>query len=810
MKLYKYEEKHNAYLRANGAECTVLLKKDGAFPLPGLKKIALYGNGARNTIKGGTGSGEVNSRYFVTAEDGFVNAGVEVVSTQWLDAYTVLRKKAEKQFVKDIIKEGKERGKDPAQLGMGRIMLEPEYEIPIKKECDTAVYVLARIAGEGADRDPIKGDILLTDTEKRDILLCNKLYKNFLLVINAGGIVDISEVSDVKNILVLSQLGVETGDILADIVLGKSNPSGKLASTWTSVEDYPAIGGFGDNDETRYEEGIYVGYRYFDTVGKKAMYPFGFGLSFTEFEISNRDVSIDGETLTVTADVKNIGKYAGKEAVQLYVSAPSDKLDQPFQSLVSFAKTKCLEKGETEKVSISFTLSDIASYDTKSASYVLEKGDYILRLGNSTVCTEVAGILEMPKKQIVAKVQNVLGKPDFKDFVPTKVICSEDLSNAKRVTFKGTANCFVPAYDVKKEIAPILNDLSEEEIISLNIGAFNSGAALECEIGISGFSVAGAAGQTSIVAVDRGIPSIVMADGPAGVRISKKYALDSKGVVHTLGSTLPYSMVMFMTKEKLREIRKSDYKVDIGDKIRHQYTTAIPIGTAIAQSFNTEFAEECGRIVGYEMKKFGVHLWLAPAMNIHRNIRCGRNFEYYSEDPIISGEFAAAITRGVQSFKGRGVTIKHYAANNQETNRVQSNSGVSERAMREIYLKGYGIAVKKSKPAAVMTSYNLLNGTHTSEHKGLLEDILRAEFGHEGLIMTDWNVGNFNAEKNLKYRLANPAKSAAAGDNLYMPGGQPDFDEMKRALKAGELSLEQLKINATYLVETADKLCNEK
>lgn len=805
MRLNKYEERHNSFLRENGAECTVLLKKDGNFPIPAPCEIALYGNGARKTIKGGTGSGEVNSRFFITVEEGLKRAGFTVSSTPWLDAYDKIYKKSEKNFINTVRAEAKERNIPAFLLGMGRTMTEPEYEIPIALG-ETAIYVLARTSGEGCDREPIKGDIFLTDTEKRDILLCNANYKNFMLVINAGGVIDLSDVKDVKNILILSQLGVEIGDILADIVLGKSNPSGKLATTWTAWEEYPTIGDFGDNNDTRYTEGVYVGYRYFDSVGKQAMYPFGYGLSFTEFEITNLDFELEKDIVTVNATVKNIGPHVGKEAVQVYVSAPSEQLDQPYQSLVSFVKTRCLAPGECETVSISFPLADIASYDTKKAAYVLEKGAYVLRIGNSSTNTSVAGVLDIEKNQVTVQARNVLGASGFKDFCPEKRVVDEDLSAVKHLRFTGKLSCFTPEYDKEPAISPIVDKLSKEQIVALNIGSFNL-TGLVSIVGNSGTTVVGSAGQTSLAAWKEGIPSLVMADGPAGVRISKRYALDEKGGAHALGSTLPDSMTMFMTAKEKQDMKKNGYKPAKTDKFKHQYTTAIPIGTAIAQSFNLDFARECGRIVGFEMKKFGVHLWLAPALNIHRNIRCGRNFEYYSEDPVVSGEFTAAITQGVQSFAGCGVTIKHYAANNQETNRVQSNSRVSERAMREIYLKGYQIAVKKSAPAAVMTSYNLINRTHSSEHKGLLEDILRAEFGHEGLIMTDWNVGNFNPAPGLIYPLSNPARSAAAGDNVYMPGGQHDYDEVMRALSAGEVSLERLKANATYVHVMAEKLC---
>lgn len=806
MTLNDYEIKHNTFLREYGAECTVLLNKDGRFPLKEAGATALYGNGARKTIKGGTGSGEVNSRFFVNVEDGLKNAGFSITSGEWLDAYDVIRAGAQKQFVKEIKAEAKAKKKQAVLVSMGRIMKEPEYDIPIKAEGNTAIYILSRISGEGNDRMPVKGDIFLTDTEKRDILLCNEKYENFMLVINTGGAVDLSELSAVKNILVLSQLGVETGDILADILLGKSNPSGKLATTWSAWDDYSKVGEFGEMNETRYKEGVYVGYRYFDSVGKKALYPFGYGLSYTTFEQTAENVSVQGSAVTITVKVKNTGTYAGKEVVQVYVSVPEGKLDQPYQILAGFAKSKVLAPGEEGGVEVSFSMEEIASYDAENAQYLLEKGDYVLRVGSSSVDTTVVGVVRLNETIITGQVKNVLGKPDFKDWKPEKNI-SEIPEGVTVYTLSETAiECLKPMYDPTYEIDPAVEKLTDEQLIKMNIGAFDPKGGIASMIGNAGFTVAGAAGQTYMHAAELGIPSMVMADGPAGVRISREYAMSEDGMAHTLGSTLPESMVAFMPGYVKLFMKWIGYKVKKTDVIKEQYATAIPIGTAIAQSFNIAFAEGLGDIVGYEMAKFGVHLWLAPALNIHRSIQCGRNFEYYSEDPLISGEFTAAITRGVQKHAGCGVTIKHYAANNQEINRVQNNSQVSERAMREIYLKGFGIAVRKGAPKAVMTSYNLLNGIHTGEHRGLIEDILRAEFGYKGIVMTDWNVGNFMAEDGLLHPLAFAPNSVMAGNDLFMPGGQQDYLAVEKAYQDGEVTKEQLQMNASRVARMAREL----
>ena len=254
-----YEREHARILRQFGAECTVLLRSDGAFPLDGPCDLALYGSGARGTIKGGTGSGEVNSRYFVTVEEGLEAAGFRVTGKSWMDRYAALYAQAKKRFVRDLKRSALKRGTLAILDSMGAVMPEPEYELPLDADGEACIYVLSRISGEGSDRRPVQGDILLTETEKRDILALNEKYEKFLLVLNVGGAVDLSPVMEVRNILLLSQLGVETGNILADIILGRSTPSGKLTTIWSTWGDYPDVGSFGEKDDTRYKEGVYVG-----------------------------------------------------------------------------------------------------------------------------------------------------------------------------------------------------------------------------------------------------------------------------------------------------------------------------------------------------------------------------------------------------------------------------------------------------------------------------------------------------------------------------------------------------------------------
>lgn len=810
MELFDYEKEHIGLLRDSLAECTLFLRQNGAFPLETPGRIAAYGNGVRHTVKGGTGSGEVNSRYSVNVEQGLKGAGFTITTGRWLDAFDQVEQDAQKAFVKEIKERAKKKHTMAILEGMGAVMPQPEYDLPLDGEGDTAIYVLSRISGEGNDREPIPGDIRLTDSEAKTILALDAKYEKFMLVLNVGGVVDLTPVKEVSNILVLSQLGVETGSVLADILLGRANPSGKLTTTWASWEDYCKEGEFGDINDTRYKEGIYVGYRYFDTVGKKPLFPFGYGLSYTSFDIAVTGAAAEGDTIRIKAAVSNTGARAGREVVQVYVSAPAGRLDKPYQDLAAFAKTDLLEPGASQELTISFSLRDCASYDAQKESYVLEAGSYVVRVGDSSDHTQPAALVDLDGEAIVTKAGNCLGETDFEDWKPSgsETAAAEELSDITRISVAAAdIETVTVTYDQEREIDPRVKDLTVEELAYLNVGAFNPKAGALSVIGNAATNVAGAAGETTGVLKEKGFPVLVMSDGPAGLRLAKEFYRDEKGA-HGIGSSMvPESFLPFLPAPArfIMNLIGGSGKPKKGQKVEYQYATAIPIGTAIAQSFNLPLAESYGSIVGDEMERFGVHLWLAPALNIHRDIRCGRNFEYYSEDPLISGKTAAAITRGVQRHPGCGTTIKHYAANNQEKNRYCNNSIVSERAMREIYLKGFGICVRESQPHALMTSYNLLNGVHTSEHRGLIEDILRCEYGFKGIVMTDWIV-DMAQDKQSLHRMPIAAEIAKAGGDLVMPGSKGDFDSIVKAAKSGELELKQLQINATRVLRKAEEL----
>ena len=805
-----YEREHLDMLRGYLGDCAVLLKSDGAFPLAGPGTIAAYGNGVRRTVKGGTGSGEVNSRSFVTVEQGLREAGFTLTTGAWLDRYDRAYAAAKRGFLERLKAEARAHHTSVFVYGMGKSMLEPEYDLPLQEAGDAAVYVLSRNSGEGSDRDPVAGDILLTAAEIRDILALDKKFERFMLVLNVGGPVDLSPVMEVRNILVLSQLGVETGAALADILLGKTNPSGKLTTTWARWADYPTLGDFGDHDDTLYKEGVYVGYRYFEAAGKEPLFPFGYGLSYTTFELTPAETLLNGSAVTCRVRVRNTGSRPGREVVQLYVSAPDGRIDRPRQELAAFAKTGLLQPGAEEMVEAAFDLRDCGAYDMARSAYVLLAGDYVLNVGNGSDSAAPAAILRLNEERVVLQAKRCLGEPGFEDWKPEPRPATE-LHDLPVLTVGDMETGTVPearTYPIEDR----LRSVPDQQLIYANVGAFAPGISAILPIGDSGVHVAGAAGETTSKLQGAGIPPLIMADGPAGLRLSKRFYRDKKGGAHAVEhSVVPESLTELMgpVVKFAVGLFTGGKKPPKGAEIQEQYCTAIPIGTAIAQSWDVAFARLCGDIVGREMERFGVHLWLAPALNIHRSIRCGRNFEYFSEDPVLSGKMAAALTRGVQAHPGRGTTVKHYAANNQEYNRYGSNSRASERAFREIYLKGFGIAVRESQPKALMTSYNLINGVHTAQRRDLIEDILRCEYGFEGIVMTDWVLSLMNSKTN-KHPAVQPRMVAAAGGDLFMPGCQGDYKDILAGLESGDLSREQLLINVSRLYRLARELTGER
>ena len=811
-KVQEFEKQHIAAVRRLAPECMVLLKNDGTLPLQEAGKLALYGSGARKTIKGGTGSGDVNVRHFVTVEEGLQNAGFTLTTGDWLDGYDQVVADARAAFYGALRKEADAAGVTGPHMmmyAMGKACPEPDYELPLNGEGDTAVYVLARNSGEGADRKPEAGDIRLTPTEIRDILALKEQYEKFVLVLNVGGMVDLEPVKTVGTVLLLGQLGSATGDALADVLLGRAYPSGKLTMTWAPIEDYASTEGFGDPNDTYYKEGIYVGYRYFDTIGYVPTYPFGYGMGYTTCAVEPKGISADASHISVTASVTNTGAAAGKEVVQVYYSAPAGKLDKPYQELAGYAKTKELAPGESQEVTVTFATQSMASYCVECASYVMEAGTYLIRVGSSSRDTHIAGAVALDETKAVEKVKNICGDSGFEDLKPewnpiayegeadekdkAAVIEIKAADLAVRETVyqeepeeipAGPCVRFEEVVNGTKSLDAFVAGLSDEQLAYLCIGAYKEAEDLMEVIGNASSTVAGAAGETTHQLEDLGTPVLVMADGPAGLRLAPTYKMVG-GMAKATAPSLPGELTALLKPEELQAMAENAPKPSEEEQAaptNYQYCVAIPIGTGLAQSWNDELVKSCGDLIGEEMEMFGTHLWLAPAMNIYRSPLCGRNFEYYSEDPYLTGCIAAAVTDGVQVHEGCATTIKHYACNNQETNRYFSNSNVGERALREIYLKGFEICVKRSQPHFVMTSYNLINGEHACSLKDIQTGTLRDEWGFAGVVMTDWLVTGGMGERGEKWPCASCAGNVKAGNDITMPGIPSDKADILKAL----------------------------
>ena len=798
--LQEYEKKHINFLRENAAECCLFLKKDDSFPLSSIDKVVLIGSGARETVKGGTGSGDVESRFFTTCEKGLEESGFEIVSKDWLDNFPKFNKSKKESFI-NYIKEKAENVKtDTSFYSIGFCQPQAEYDLPLNYEADLAIYILSRNSGEGQDRQLIKGDIYLTDSEIRDILYLNEKYNKFLLVLNVPGVVDLSPVIKVRNILLLSLLGVVTGNILADIIIGKANPSGKLTTTWASVKDYKYIEEFGNIQNTRYLEGLYVGYRYFDSFNVKPFFNFGFGLSYTNFEIKKKKLSTSNNEILIEVEVINKGKYPGKEVVQAYASPSQNNKDKPYQSLVAFKKTPLLKPNESCNIILNFKMEYISRYDEETAQYLLDKGNYLIRVGNSSNKTELYGYIFLNENIVLYQLKNIGGKADFIP-ISHKINYNDSLSEVEKIELTKDNFKFVKIdYNYTKKVNEKIKDLSDEDLGKLCIGNYVEEGKPNIQ------RVFGEAAETcsSIKGIDK---YLVLCDGPAGIRIAQKYGVDEKGQYRLAEDPILKWMKNFMPKDYLSMLDIPENHKDRKGKIFYQNSTAIPIGTALAQSFNEQLLEQIGaNVIGEEMDLFKIHLWLAPGMNIHRNILCGRNFEYYSEDPLISGKMAAAMSRGVQSHKNRGVTIKHFACNNQETNRFNNNSILTERTLREIYLKGFQIAIKEGDPKAVMTSYNLINGIHTSARRDLNIDVLRCEFQFDGLIMSDWYGTPISTLKISNHPDQICSDNIKAGNNLQNEGLKKHLDDLMEALKNGKVKREDLLESASIIFETIEKL----
>lgn len=794
----KREIENAKFAREAAEEGIVLLKNEGILPLKENIKISLLGIGAEKTIKGGIGSGDVNNRESISVYQGLKLEGAEIVSEQWLDDYQERYETAREVWKEKILEEAKyvdnpfdAYAANPFSLPDGKKVSDEDIE-----DAETAIYVISRISGEGKDRRKIKGDYYLSEREEEDLQYLDEKEIPVILILNAGGPIEITDVLEkrksIKAVLNISQPGQEGGKAVANILYGKAAPSGKLTTTWARrYEDYPCADTFsylnGNLDVEEYKEGIYVGYRYFDTFNVEPLFSFGYGLSYTDFQINFESIKTEKSQIIVTVEVKNTGKtYKGKEVVQIYASLPQKGMEKEYRRLIGYQKTKELEPGETQKLEIKVKQKTLASFYEKKNQWIVQDGIYGIWIGNSLSNVDLSAQIEVKHMVVIEETEKIENKTDLVEnsYLRTEMEKKKDTDISSVV--------FAPEKERHKSVQAVLEDEYEvEELIPLLYGNISETTST---LGAAGIKVPGTAGETTEALFDKyKIPALIMADGPAGIRLQQHYEVDKEtdtvygtGVLGALENG-------FLVGEQKHENAETYY----------QFCTAFPVGTALAQSWNTGLMEEFGRRIAEEMEEFHIQLWLAPGLNIHRNPLCGRNFEYYSEDPLLAGTLTAAVTNGVQSRSDCGVTIKHFACNNQEDNRMGVDVRISERALREIYLRGFEIAVKESNPVAIMSSYNLVNGVHAANSKDLCTKVAREEWGFEGVIMSDWNT-------TVPEDGSIPWKCVTAGNDIIMPGSMEDDKNIRNAYRTGLISEEEIRQSAGRILKMIKKLMEKE
>ena len=780
-------KEHIQLSRQAAAEGMVLLKNENEMlPFVRGQKLALFGKGTIDYVKGGGGSGDVTVAYTRNLYEGFKIKEAEGKVQIYEPAADFYKKEVEKQYQEGIAPGMTVEPEIPQELLAGA-----------RAYTDTAVISICRYSGEGWDRKSSfdtaggegdyeealvkrssqifeRGDFYLSNAERRMVQTVLQTFPKTAVVLNVGGMVDtewFKEEQRISSVLLAWQGGMEGGLAAADLLCGDVNPSGKLADTFaSSLEDYPSTESFHESEDyVDYTEDIYVGYRYFETVPgakEKVNYPFGFGLSYTEFSLVPLKLWVKEDRVKARVQVTNTGKYAGKEVVQLYYKAPKGKLGKPELELAAFEKTRLLLPGESQVVSLDFAVSDMASFDDlgriAASAFVLEEGIYVFYAGNSVRNLKMfEAVYEVQEDRVVRQAQSrmkpctlkkrmrndgtweelPLGEEPEQEQVlePMEPASLEGLEPEYRSypqQYRGelerAGNHFLKeAAQGKITLDEFMEQLTDRELAELLGGQPNTG-------------VANTYGMGNIPRL--GVPNVMTADGPAGLRIEPRCQV---------------------------------------------YTTALPCASMLACTWNTDLVEELGAMGAEEVKENNIGIWLTPAMNIHRSPLCGRNFEYYSEDPLVAGKMGAAMVRGIQS-QHIAASVKHFAVNNKETNRKDSDSRVSERALREIYLRGFEIVVKEADPWTIMSSYNKINGHRASENKEMLTGILREEWGYQGMVTTDW------------WTRGEHYKETKAGNDIKMGCGYPG--RLLEALEKGLISREEMYVCAKRILEMILKL----
>lgn len=769
MKNYKLDfERYAVLARQAIAEGCVLLENEGqALPLREGERVAVFGRMAFHYYKSGLGSGGlVNTRYVVGILEALKDCKEIRLDEKLMGIY------------EDWIRENPF---DEGQ-GWGRVpWCQKEMEVTDEmlgcaRDNDVSLVIIGRTAGEDQDNNAGPGSYCLTETEEDMIRRVCQVSKRTVVVLNVGNIIDMSWVKKYhpQAVLYAWQGGQEGGNGVADVLTGKVCACGKLTDTIAqSIEDYPSTENFGDPFKNYYKEDIYVGYRYFETFAKdKVLYPFGYGLSYTSFGIKAEILKNSEEELTVAAEVVNTGAVKGKEVVQVYAKVPQGKLGNPARRLIGFAKTGELKPGEKEEVVIVIPKYDLTSYDDSGVTghkscYVLEEGTYEIFVGSDVRSAESAGCYE-EKFRVVEKLQEACAPvekfsrmkavlmPDgsyqsVTEKVPVRTVDPQERRKQnlpETLAYTGDKGYkLVDVLDGKVSMENFVAQISEEDLIAMFRGEGM------CSPKVTPGTAAAFGGVTESMKA-LGIPVGCCADGPSGIRM------------------------------------------DCGTK-----AFSLPNGTALGCTFNTELVSDLYEMTGKELRLNKIDSLLGPGMNIHRNPLNGRNFEYISEDPLLTGRICAAQVKAMAK-SGIGSTIKHFCGNNQEVGRSTSDSVMSERCLREIYLKGFEMAVREGGARSVMTTYGSVNGLWTAGSYDLCTTILRKEWGFEGIVMTDWwaksNYEGHQAEVQVK------APMVAAQNDIYMvvsdAKANPEKDDVEEMLHAGKLTLGELQRNGANIL----------
>lgn len=761
----------NAYIREvcrNAvAEGTVLLESDGMLPLKSTDKVAVFGRAQFEYLKSGSGSGgQVVCPYVTQIGDELKKAVITDERTE--------------KFYRDWIEQHPYDNGDNWKIPQSQeeAPVDEKFVRSISIDNEKAVIVIARLCGEAFELAAEKGGYYLTDEEERTILYVTKYFKHVCVLLNVGNPIDMSWVKKyaVGTVAYIWQGGQEGGSGVVRALIGELVPSGRLADTIAAeLKDYPAHGNFGDPVKNIHVEDIFVGYRYFETFAKdKVLYPFGYGLSYTKFAYSEIHAEKNENAVTLEITVKNVGQYSGKDVVQCYVSKPQGILCKPLRELVAFGKTKLLKPDESQKITLEIRLNDLVSYNDKpdglfAFSYILERGDYRFYMGanvrdaqeafsfrlNETVCVRKCRQALAPTEkfsrmtfdgQSLLYEDAPLSRNDVSERVKIGMPSEIPYSGDRGYTLQDVANG-------KIAINEFVAQFGKEELCLLVRGEGMSSPKAPID------GTAGSFAGVSAVWANHGTPVVTTVDGPCGIRLTKKDG----------------------------------------------FATCIPTGTLIASTWAPEIVKDVFGIFVTEMKDYRLDIALAPGINIHRHPLGGRNFEYFSEDPYLTGVMASAV---VKCFYDSGVycTLKHFAVNSQENGRRGENEVISERALREIYLKGFEAAVKNGGVKYIMTAFNRINGTSSASNFDLLTTILRNEWGYDGVVMTDWwpLIDSHYNNTATKYNLSSLIR---AQNDLFMVTPENDEypDDLMCALDNGYLTVGELQRCVMHILDNVIK-----